>query len=467
MRDVYRSNDGVGLAELVRSGEVSASELLEEAIRIAEDRNPDLNAVTVWDVERARAVAAHPPEGPLQGVPFLVKDLFIPVAGLESTDGTRLYPPVRAAHDAEMVKRFKAAGLVIFGRSASPEFGLTTTTESTRNGATKNPWNHAYSAGGSSGGAAAMVAVGAVPIAHASDGGGSIRIPASNCGIFGLKPSRARLSGAPDIGEGWSGMSIGGCVSRSVRDSAALLDAIAGPAPGDPYLLPAPERPYREEVERDPGALRIAMVAQPFYDVVVDPTCIGAVQGAAILCDGLGHEVEEVAIDVVDDMDLVQDIIAVHVLRLLEDVGTMRGSPVRQDEVEAMTWELAELGRGVDASDFVRAIDRIHLIGRKVAAAMEGFDVLVSPMMATPPPKLGTISMDRTDHEATALLFRTLAFGQVMNATGMPAMSVPLHWSTEGLPIGVQFAAPLGREDVLFRLAGQLEQTKPWVDRRP
>lgn len=467
MRELYRSHDGIGLAGLVQSGEVSASELLETALAIAEEHNGLLNAITVWDVERARETAAGFLEGPFQGVPFLLKDLFSPMEGLASTDGTRLYVGAAPTYDAELVRRFKAAGFVIFGRTASPEFGLTTTTESERHGPTRNPWNLAYSAGGSSGGAAAMVAVGAVPLAHASDGGGSIRVPAANCGVFGLKPSRARISSGPDVGEGWSGMSTPGCVSRSVRDSAALLDAVSGPAPGDPYIAPPPQRPYLEEVERDPGRLRVGMVTRPFFDVDVDVECLEAVRAAGLLCEGLGHDVRTLTIDLGDDPEAIRSIVAVHTLRLLEDVGYLRGSPVREGEVEAMTWALAELGRDVNATAFVRATDKIHSIGRRVAEAMEGFDVLLSPMMATPPPLLGTMSMDRIDDDATAVLYRTLAFGQLMNATGMPAMSVPLHWSSAGLPIGVQFAAPMGREDLLFRLAGQLERAQSWTDRRP
>ncbi len=467
MRELYRSHDGVGLAGLVRSGEVAASELLETALALAEEHNDLLNAITVWDVERARETAAGFLDGPFRGVPFLLKDLFSPMAGLASTDGTGLYVGATPTYDAELVRRFKAAGLVIFGRTASPEFGLTTTTESVRHGPTRNPWSPEYSAGGSSGGAAAMVAVGAVPLAHASDGGGSIRIPASNCGIFGMKPSRARISSGPDIGEGWSGMSTPGCVSRSVRDSAALLDVVSGPAPGDPYIAPPPRRPYLEEVERDPGRLRVGLVTHPFFDCEVDIECLDAVRAAGLLCERLGHDVQSLLIDVGDDPEAIRSIVAVHTLRLLEDVGHLRGSPVREGEVEAVTWALAELGRQVDATAFVRATDQIHLLGRRVAAAMQGFDVLVSPMMATPPPLLGTISMDRLDDDATAVLYRTLAFGQLMNATGMPAMSVPLHWSSVGLPIGTQFAAPMGREDVLFRLAGQLERAQPWADRWP
>ncbi len=467
MREAYLSHDGVGLAALVRDGEVSASELLETAIGVAEEWNDVLNAVTVWDVDRARAAAARAPRGPFGGVPFLLKDLYSPMKGLPSTDGTRLYPPVAPTYDAEIVSRFKAAGLVVFGRTASPEFGLTTTTESARHGPTRNPWDPEYSAGGSSGGAAAMVAVGAVPVAHASDGGGSIRVPASNCGIFGLKPSRARVPAGPDVGEGWSGMAIAGCVSRTVRDSAAMLDVVSGPAPGDPYSIAPPERPFLAEVGRDPGQLRIALVTAPFLDVEVDPTCLAAVQGAAVLCNDLGHVVEEATIDLGGRLGRLRPVIAVHTLRLLEDVGWLRGSQVHPDEVEPMTWALAEMGRNVTATEFVRAVDDIHAIGRLMASAMEGFDVVMTPMMATPPPLIGAISMDRTDDEASALLFRTLAFGQVMNATGMPAMSVPLHWSAAGLPIGVQFASAIGREDVLFRLAGQLEQARPWADRRP
>lgn len=468
MRELYQSYDGLGLAELVRKGEVSALELLDTAIELAEEQNERLNAITVWDIDRARRKAANPVDGPFMGVPFLLKDLFAPMDGLASTDGTRLYDAVKPIYDAEVVSRFKASGVVVFGRAASPEFGLTTTTESARHGATRNPWNTEFSTGGSSGGSAAMVASRVVPLAHASDGGGSIRVPASNCGIFGLKPSRARVSSAPDFGEGWSGLSTAGVVSRTVRDSAAMLDVIAGSVPGDPYVIGRPGRSFLKEVDETPGRLRVAMVSDPFNDVPVDPTCMAALQGAAIHLDSLGHEVDELLIELDDEItELARPLVEVHTLRMLEDFGEMRGMPVSQDEVEVLTWELAERGRGITATEFVRVVDRIHAVGRTVAAAMEGFDVVMSPMMAIPPPRLGELSPDRIDEASTLTLKQTLAFGQVMNVTGMPAMSVPMHWSFDGLPIGVQFAAAQGREDLLFRLAGQLERSKPWHDRHP
>ncbi|NND83707.1 MAG: amidase [Acidimicrobiia bacterium] len=327
MRDWYLQQDAVGIAASIAAGEVSAADVLEVAIGLAEESNEVLNAVTMWYVERARSTAATNPTGPFGGVPFLLKDLFAPMEGLSSTDGTRLYPPPTYLYDSELVQRFKAAGFVIFGRSAAPEFGLVSTTETQRNGATVNPWNHGHSAGGSSGGAAAAVAARVLPLAHASDGGGSIRIPASNCGLFGLKPTRATVSSGPDLGEGWSGMSTAGAVSRTVRDSAAMLDVIRGNAPGDPYMAPVFERPLLEEVTREPEPLRIGMVSSPFTDVRVEPGCTAALQGAAMLLDGLGHAVDEHDPVLGDDTwEVARPLVGVHTMRLLEDVGALRGS---------------------------------------------------------------------------------------------------------------------------------------------
>lgn len=468
MRDWYLQQDAVGLAAALASGEVSAPEVFDTAVALAEEANGDLNAITVWDVERARAGLDDLPAGPFAGVPFLLKDLFTPMEGLPSTDGTRLYPPAMPLYDSELVRRFKAAGLVVFGRTASPEFGLVSTTETQRNGATRNPWDHDHSPGGSSGGAAAAVAARVLPVAHASDGGGSIRIPAANCGIFGLKPTRASVSAGPDIGEGWSGMSTAGAVSRSVRDSAALLDAIRGNAPGDPYTAPAVERPFLDEVASDPVPLRIGMVSAPFTDVPVEGPCVAGLQGAALLLDELGHHVDEHTPSLGDDVwEVARLLVAVHTLRLLEDVGELRGARVQQSEVEAITWRIASEGALVTAPAFARGLDRMHLLGRRLAESFEEFDVLVTPTTATPPVPLGAMSMDRIDDDAEGLLRQTVAFTLPANLTGVPAMSMPLHWSGDGLPVGVQFMAPMGREDLLFRLAGQLERARPWGERHP
>jgi amidase len=468
MRDWYLQQDAVGIAGAIKTGEVRAVEVFDTAVGLAEQANESLNAITVWDLERARAALDHLPDGPLTGVPFLLKDLYTPMEGLPSTDGTRLYPPAMPLYDSELVRRFKAAGLVIFGRSAAPEFGLVSTTETQRHGATANPWSHEHSAGGSSGGAAAMVAARVLPVAHASDGGGSIRIPASNCGVFGLKPTRASVSAGPDFGEGWSGMSSAGVVSRSVRDSAAVLDAICGNAPGDPYAAPAVRRPFLEEVAVEPEPLRIGMVTTPFTEVPVEAACIAGLQGAALLLDGLGHAVDEHEPALGDDpWEVARPLVGVHTLRLLEDVGALRGSRVHQSEVEAMTWRIASEGALVTAPEFARGIDRMHLMGRRLADSFAEFDLLMTPTTAIPPVPLGAMSMDRADDEAEGLLRQTVAFTLVANLTGVPAMSMPLHWSSDGLPVGVQFMAPMGREDVLFRLAGQLERARPWEDRHP
>jgi amidase len=359
---------------------------------------------------------------------------------------------------------------VLFGRTASPEFGLTSTTESTLYGATRNPWQQGHTAGGSSGGAAAAVAAGIVPAANASDGGGSIRIPASCCGLFGLKPTRARVPAGPRRGEGWSGMSTAHAVTRSVRDSAALLDAVAGPAIGDPYWAPPPARPFLAEVGADPGRLRIAVQTRAFNGAPVDPECAAAARDAADLCRGLGHEVEEA--DLAIDRELLArsagTIISANLRAALLERADELGREVTTDDVEPLTWLMAEGAKSLGAADYASALHGIHRLGREVSAFLERFDLVLTPTMATPPLPLGRLALTRPDFAGLVDdLARTIGFTQLFNASGHPAMSVPLSESAAGLPIGVQFAARFGDEATLFRLAAQLEAARPWFDRRP
>ena len=467
----YESFDALGLAALIAAGELTPAEVLEAAIERAE-RHQALGAIPIPMYEEGRATAMGPlPEGPFRGVPFLLKDLYAAYEGWRLTNGSRLFEEQVSDHDHTLVTRYKAAGLVCFGRSASPEFGITTSTESVLFGATRNPWNREYSAGGSSGGAAAAVAAGILPAAHASDGGGSIRVPASCCGLFGMKPTRARTPAGPQVGEGWSGMSTAHAVTRSVRDSAALLDATQGPEHGAPYWAPPPARPYLEEVGRDPGRLRIALQTQAFNGHSTHPDCRKAAQAAAALCRELGHEVVErsLGVDAAALGRASQVIIAANTRVALEDGAAAKGREPEQDDVEPMTWGMTSLvAQTTTAVDYARAVRSLHAAGRQLARFFEECDVLLTPTMATPPCRIGELAL--TNSDVPALLDRlqaTIGYTQLLNATGTPAMSVPLSWNAEGLPIGVQFAAPFGDEATLFRLAAQLEQAQPWFDRRP
>ncbi len=467
----YGDYDALGLAGLLRAGEVSADELLDEALARVAAGNPALNAVTIHAEALARqAIADGLPDGPFAGVPMLLKDLGQFCTGLPLTNGSRFSAEQAPRYDGNLTKRYKRAGFVIHGRTASPEFGLTTTTESRRHGPTRNPWNLEYSTGGSSGGAAAAVAAGIVPAAHATDGGGSIRIPASCCGLFGLQPTRGRISSGPDAGEGWNGMAIGHAVTRSVRDSAALLDIAAGPAPGDPYWAPPPARPFLEEVGADPGSLRVALCPETFTGTPLDPGCAAKAREAAKLCESLGHRVEEAGPEI--DGPAVQeatiDIISVQVALLLDVLGRGMKRTCTPDDVERATWEFAEAGREIPGVKFQAAIDTLHWAGRRLARFFEDYDILLTPTQPMPTPRLGWLDPDSAEQEAyRERVLQSIGFTSFFNATGVPAMSVPLYWDESGVPQGTQFAAAYANEALLFRLAAQLEAAQPWVQRRP
>ncbi len=467
----YGDYDALGLAELVRGGQVSADELLDEALARVEASNPKLHAVTVHAEALARqAIAAGLPQGPFTGVPMLLKDLGQFCTGLPLTNGSRFSSTQAPEYDGNLTGRYKRAGLVIHGRTASPEFGLTTTTESRRHGATRNPWNPEYSTGGSSGGAAAVVAAGVIPAAHATDGGGSIRIPASCCGLFGLKPTRGRVSSAPDVGEGWNGMAIGHAVTRSVRDSAALLDVASGPAPGDPYWAEPPARPFLEEVGAEPGRLRVALCLETFNGTPADPACAASAREAAKLCESLGHHVEEAGPEI--DRPVVQDaaldIISVQTALMLDLLGSELGRACTPDDVERATWSFAEAGREIPGVRFQAAIDRLHGAGRRLGRFFERHDILLTPTQPMPTPRLGWLDPDSEDQESyMQRVLQSIGFTAFFNVTGVPAMSVPLHWTEDGLPQGTQFAAAYANEALLFRLAAQLETAQPWAQRRP
>ncbi|MCR5875329.1 amidase [Phenylobacterium sp. J426] len=460
----YRKHDAIGLADLVRRREVSPGDLLEAAIARRAEVDPQINAVTSDLAEVARG--ATPADGPFAGVPFLLKDLGAQLEGAVTSGGSKLFADAVAPADSAITRLYKAAGLSIFGKTNTPEFGLWPVTEGAHLGVCRNPWDLGRTPGGSSGGAAAAVAAGIVPAAHASDGGGSIRTPAACCGLFGMKPSRGRVSFAP-AGEGWAGASIQHAVTRSVRDSAALLDAVCLPQPGDPYFLPPPERPFLEEVRREPGRLRIGFTAAALQSQALDPECAAAVLDAARLCAELGHEVEEVKVP--GDLAAMQAaaglVIAASVAATLDAEADRRGRPIERGEVEGLTIATYRRGQGVSGGDYVRALATLHAFGRDMATLFETYDVLLLSTLGRPAVPIGWIFEEQG--EIPERLFSFMPNTQPFNNTGQPAMTVPLAWSASGLPIGLQFVGRVGEEAGLFRLAGQLERARPWFDRVP
>lgn len=467
----FEMYDGIGLAELVARNETSPAELLEAAIDRAERVSSTINAINrpMYD-EAWAAVKAGLPDGPFKGVPYLLKDLGALYAGVPTGCGSKLFSNFVPDHDSELVARYKRAGLVIFGKTNTPELGNSCATEPRQFGATCNPWDTSRIPGGSSGGSAAAVSAGIVPFAHATDGGGSIRIPASCCGLFGLKPNRARNPFGPDFGEGHSGYIVHHAVTRSVRDSAALLDASSGPDVGDPYCAPPPARSYLAEVHTPPGKLRIAVQTLTDSGALVHPECVKAVRDTAALCTDLGHTVEEdaPAYDV-EALGAATRVIEIANLMLdLTDRSKTLGHEPNPDDVERFTWEFARLGRALGADDYARALCTVHTTGRAVARFFLTYDVLLTPTLATPPVEIGTFDMSTADADGYwRQIFEFAAFTLLENATGQPAMTVPLHWTGDGLPVGSHFVGRFGDEATLFRLAAQLEEARPWFNRRP
>jgi Asp-tRNA(Asn)/Glu-tRNA(Gln) amidotransferase A subunit family amidase len=463
--------DALGLAELVRRKEIHPSELLELAIERAEALNPKYNFLARRLYERGRAaIAAGLPEGPFAGVPWLVKDLNTHIAGEVTEQGSSWYQENVVPFSSEIVRRYERAGLVIFGKTTTPEFGLSPTTESRVAGLTRNPWNTDYSSGGSSGGASAAVAAGALPAAHATDGGGSIRIPASCCGLFGLKPSRGRVPVGPPLTERWDGMSVHHAVTRTVRDSAALLDAVHGYEPGGRFTAPAPERPYLDEVGRDPGRLRIAFTTKAPGDGPVHPECVQAVRDAAALLERLGHYVEDAAPSLDWTMlgQAATDIICASLAAEFAAREAATGLAPGPQLLEPVTLGMASAGRSVTGVDYVRASAAHQAAAAATAAFMERFDLTLSPVLAEPPAKLGELGLAPADMEAYGRRVKEYAsFSMVQNQTGQPSMATPFAMSSHGLPIGVMFTARYGEEALLFRLAGQIEQERPWGHLRP
>jgi amidase len=476
MADDLALLDCVAQADLVRRGELRPADLVEAAIARAERIDPHIAAIVTRQFERARAEAASPalPDGPLRGVPYLLKDLGAYLDGDPVYSGMRALARAdsRRAGDAYFAAKLRAAGLISIGRASSPELGILPTTEPEGFAPTRNPWQPSRSSGGSSGGSAAAVAAGIVPAAHASDGGGSIRIPASHCGLVGLKPSRGRNSFGPAAGERWAGCSCEGFVSRSVRDTAALLDLTSGAMPGDPYAAPPPARPFAHEVGAEPGRLRIGWMDRAPRGEPLHPDCREAAAAAARLLESLGHRVETAYPEALDDPSVTARfvlIVATGTARAIEAAGERIGRTLGGDDVEALTWALAEGGRARSAVDYVKAVDALHAHVRRLAAFwQQGFDLLLTPTCAAPAPPLGAFRAEPGNPLANYA--RAAPFGAFtlhFNISGQPAISLPLHWNAEGLPIGVQLVAASWREDLLLRVAAQLEQACPWAARLP
>ncbi len=494
----YATYDALGLADLVARGQVHPRELVAEAIERIERDNPRLNAVIHRLYDAARRSAEQPAgsgvaaaDAPFRGVPFLAKDLVSTWKGEPQARGTRLLAGWVAPHDSELATRYRKAGLIVVGKTNTPELGLLPVTEPLAYGPTRNPWNLARTSGGSSGGAAAAVAAGFVPVAGGGDGGGSIRIPASCCGLFGLKPTRGRTPLGPDVGEAWQGCAIEHVLTRTVRDSAAMLDAIHGDDPGAPYLAPPRARPFLAEVSAAPGRLRIAYTTRALIKADVHPECVRAVEDAAALLRELGHQVVEEH-PVFDAEAFAIDFVLMLVGETAADVAeaeALIGRPARIGELEKETMALARLGAAVPARDFALASRRLRRTSRQLAGFFARHDLLLTPTLAQPPVAIGALASKGAEaallevaqrlpigallyklgalHRIAANAWGFAPFTAPFNATGQPACSLPLHWTADGLPVGVQLVGQFGDEATLLRVAGQVERAQPWKDRRP
>jgi len=463
----YRKYDAIGLAELVRKREV-----LDAALSRLDQVNGKLNAVNLDLRTQARsAIDTGLPDGPLRGVPFLLKDLGLLVKGAPTRGGSRLFKNAEPAPvDSALIAAYRNAGLVLFGKTNTPEFGMSAATESVAFGVTRNPWDTSRTPGGSSGGTAAAVAAGVVPASHGTDGGGSIRIPAACCDLFGFKPSRGRISNAP-LGDSWGSHSVNHAITRSVRDSALLLDISCLPDPGDFYWLSPPETPFVDEVKREPGRLRIGYVAEPFMWSEIEAPVRDATAAAARLCESLGHHVEETVVPA--DFAGLRNAIASNVLSnvsmMLRQEAIRRGRPITGDDVEDIPLMVMEEGERISGIQLAESFPVFYSVGQVFADAFKKYDVLLQPTVGQLPVPIGALKMTGwPDRETfTDALYRFMCNTQPYNVIGATAMSVPLAMSDSGLPIGIHFAARQGNEAVLFRLAGQLEAAKPWFDRNP
>ncbi len=487
----YGNYDGLGLAELVRKKKVTPTELVDEAIQRIETHNPKLNAVINKLYDRARESAKSVlPNGPFTGVPFLMKDLMATLEGVPTSMGNKLFKDIPANVDSELARRWIESGVVVVGKTNTPEFGLTPYTENETFGPARNPWDTERTPGGSSGGSAAAVAARIVPIASGGDGGGSIRIPSSACGVFGLKPTRGRTPAGPEIGETWQGFAIEHVLTRSVRDSAAMLDATAGADVGAPYVIPE-AGPFLKEVGKAPGKLKVAFSTKPMLGKNVHSDCVQGVAETVKLLGELGHEVEEAAplIDGEAYSLAFLTIIAAHLRADMEEAAEAAGKKVSVDDFDISTFGVGLFGTILKASEYARAIRYLQKISREIGRFFEKYDVLLTPVLNQPPVKIGELAPSASEQTMIKMIGRTGAtwvldamgiikplaaqtfefvpWTPVFNVTGQPAMSVPLHWNEAGLPIGMHFVGHWGDEATLFRLARQLEEAKPWKDKIP
>lgn len=466
----YAKYDALGLAELVAKKEVTAAELVEEAIARIEKHNSKLNAVVFKTFDRARSAAKLPLSGPFAGVPFLLKDILGGQKGVPSRQGSAFIPPAPAPHDATLVRRFTGAGLISLGKTNVPEFGLVPTTEPRLYGACNNPWELDHSVGGSSGGSGCAVAAGIVPIAHANDGGGSIRAPASANGVVGLKPTRGRNPLGPDLGDIMGGLVCEGVLTRSVRDTAAALDVTAGNEMGDPYWAPPKPRSYLDECQTPPGKLRIAFATKSLFEKKFDKECVGAIQETAKLLESLGHHVEE-ASPVVDSgalMTSFMPIWAAGLAMLIDGTAMLTGRAPHEADFEGLTWGLYQMGKQITASQYQMCWFQVHAISRQIAQFHQTYDAWLTTTLGAPVVRNGTFDFHEKDPiKAFAPIIDYLPVTAIQNATGQPAISLPLAWAQNGTPIGLHFAGRFGDETTLLKLARQLETAQPWANRHP
>lgn len=471
MKDVYRAHDATGLAALIATGQVSAEEMLETALALVAEHNPALNAVVHLQPDVARAaIRSRLPRGPFRGVPFLLKDLGAEARDFPTHNGSRLTANMRWSYDSEIFVRMAATGLVTFGRTAAPEGGIGAVTEAqVYGGPTRNPWNTARTPGGSSGGSGAAVAIGIVPMAHGSDGGGSVRIPAASCGLVGFKPTRARLPDGPAAGEGWAGMAMDGTLTRSLRDTATMLDATRGPDLGAPYRAPPMAGSYVEAMTRDPGRLRVRYSTATYDGRPLHPECVAAVENTARLLADLGHEVAEFTpppgLGVEAMMVAWTQIVACGTALSIRQ--TLDGRPLDPALVEGVTRGAIALAGTLSGADYLAAVQQIHAFGRRMAHVFTDCDVLVSTTLAEPPARIGRLKPDNTDFMAYRTgpggIFEYSPFTAIFNASGQPAVSLPLHWSADDLPVGLHLAMAFGADEALMSLCAQIERAAPWA----
>lgn len=466
----YVKYDGLGLAEQIARKKISASEALEAAIAVAERLNPQLNAIILPLYEQARARAKTKLKGPFAGVPFLMKDIMGAMVGVPTRSGSAYFPAFPAMRDSTLTTRFNKAGVVTFGKTNVPEYGLLPITEPTLYGPARNPWNPDHTPGGSSGGSAAAVAAGIVPIAHANDGGGSIRIPASSCGLVGLKPTRARNPLGPDLGDVMSGLIAEGIVSRTVRDTAAMLDATHGGEPGDPYPAPPVPYAYADEIKRKPRKLRIGFATTDLNGRKVHADCIAAIRSVTQTCEDLGHIVEESS-PALDNAILSEAFMAIWasgLAQILDTVAMLTGVKPSLKTIQGLTMGLYDAGKKISAAQYLNAVTMLQGAARSVAAWHKTYDVWLTPTLGAPPLAIGAVdTSERDPQKAFEPIIDYVPFTAIQNATGQPAINLPLHWNKAGLPIGVQFVGRFGDEATLLRIAAQLEKARPWKDKRP